>query len=217
MPTCSWLPCSKPRLMTSLDRSSRPCTAHKPMQILVIITVVCSPGAMGPGCAQSRCRCGRGEPSPGADVAGASHVLAQMWKGWAQPRHRSDSGKPSPGADVAGVGPVPAQMWQSPRRRRAEALQQPGRTRGRERERARQAYAVNEQREEERAERRQRGVDHQRVRCVRNPLGVPASERSSASQARARASVCVCVCVCVWCVWCVYVRVCVRCEIRRRT
>ena len=41
MPTCSWLPCSKPRLMTSLDRSSRPCTAHKQTQIFVVITVVC--------------------------------------------------------------------------------------------------------------------------------------------------------------------------------
>ncbi len=40
--------------------------------------------------AQSRRRCGRGEPSPGADVAGVS---------------------PSPGADVAGASPVPAQMW----------------------------------------------------------------------------------------------------------
>ena len=29
----------------------------------------------------SRCRCGRGEPSPGADVAGASAVPAQMWHG----------------------------------------------------------------------------------------------------------------------------------------
>jgi hypothetical protein len=148
---------------------------------LVIITVVCSPGAMGPRCAQSRCRRGRGKPSPGADVAGASHVLAQM--------------------------------WQSPRRRRAEALQQPGRTRGRERERARQAYAVNEQREEERAERRQRGVDHQRVRCVRNPLGVPARKRAKQRLAslRARAVLCACVYVCAWCVWCVHVRVCAGC------
>ncbi len=31
--------------------------------------------------AQSRRRCGRGEPSPGADVAGASPVPAQMWLG----------------------------------------------------------------------------------------------------------------------------------------
>jgi hypothetical protein len=39
--------------------------------------------------AQSRCRCERGERSPGADVAAVSLVPAQMW---------------------AGVGPVPAQM-----------------------------------------------------------------------------------------------------------
>jgi hypothetical protein len=40
--------------------------------------------------AQSRRRCGRGGPSPGADVAG---------------------GALSPGADVAAKSPVPAQMW----------------------------------------------------------------------------------------------------------
>jgi hypothetical protein len=48
-----------------------------------------------------RCRCGSGEPSPGADVAGASLVPVQM--AW---------GERSPGADVAGVGPVPVPMWQ---------------------------------------------------------------------------------------------------------
>ena len=31
--------------------------------------------------AESRCRCGRGEPSPGADVAGVSPVPVQMWQG----------------------------------------------------------------------------------------------------------------------------------------
>ena len=31
--------------------------------------------------AQSRCRCGGGEPSPGADVAGVSPVPVQMWRG----------------------------------------------------------------------------------------------------------------------------------------
>jgi hypothetical protein len=36
---------------------------------------------MRAGRAQSRCRCGRGEPSPGADVAGASLVLAETWQG----------------------------------------------------------------------------------------------------------------------------------------
>jgi hypothetical protein len=29
----------------------------------------------------SRCRCGRGEPGPGADVAGVSPVPVQMWQG----------------------------------------------------------------------------------------------------------------------------------------
>ena len=45
---------------------------------------------MWQGRAQSRCRCGRGEPSPGADVA---------------------AGEPNPSADVAGASPVPVQMW----------------------------------------------------------------------------------------------------------
>jgi hypothetical protein len=31
---------------------------------------------------QSRCRCGRGESSPGADVAAVSPVPVQMWQGW---------------------------------------------------------------------------------------------------------------------------------------
>jgi hypothetical protein len=39
------------------------------------------PAQMWEGRAQSRRRCGRGEPSPGADVGGASPVPAQMWDG----------------------------------------------------------------------------------------------------------------------------------------
>ena len=31
-------------------------------------------------CMQSRYRCGRGEPSPAADVAEVSPVLLQMWR-----------------------------------------------------------------------------------------------------------------------------------------
>jgi hypothetical protein len=38
---------------------------------------------------QSCCSCGRGEPSPGTDVAGVGPVPEQMWPG-----------EPSPGADV---------------------------------------------------------------------------------------------------------------------
>jgi hypothetical protein len=58
------------------------------------------PAQMWSGGAQSRCRCGRGEPSPSADV---------------QPRPsrahaNSAGGEPSPGADVGGVSPVPMQM-----------------------------------------------------------------------------------------------------------
>ena len=63
----------------------RPASAH------------CGAGAHGSACghrvrrerrngAQSRCRCGRGEPSPGADsdVAAVGQVPAQMWQRWAQ-------------------------------------------------------------------------------------------------------------------------------------
>ncbi len=49
---------------------------------------------------QSRCRCGRGEPSPGADVGGGS----------------SD-------ADVGGVSPIPAQMWRAHGQRNGETQQ----------------------------------------------------------------------------------------------
>jgi hypothetical protein len=42
--------------------------------------------------AQSWCRCGRGGPSPGADVAGVGPVLVQMWPGWAQSRPRRNRG-----------------------------------------------------------------------------------------------------------------------------
>ena len=38
--------------------------------------------------AQSRCRCGRGGPNPGADVAVVGVVPAQMWQGRAQSRRR---------------------------------------------------------------------------------------------------------------------------------
>jgi hypothetical protein len=61
---------------------------------------------------QSRRRCGRGGPSPGADVGGVGPVPMQMWQGWAQSWCRCGRGEPSPGADVGGVGPVLMQMWQ---------------------------------------------------------------------------------------------------------
>jgi hypothetical protein len=32
-------------------------------------------------CAKSRCRCGSGEPSSGADAAGVRSVSVQMWQG----------------------------------------------------------------------------------------------------------------------------------------
>ncbi len=55
---------------------------------------------MWKGRAQSRCRCGRGGPSPADNVAGVRRVPVQRWQGVT-----------SPGADVAGASPVPAQMW----------------------------------------------------------------------------------------------------------
>ena len=36
---------------------------------------------MWQGQARSRCRCGRVEPNPGADVAGLSPIPVQMWQG----------------------------------------------------------------------------------------------------------------------------------------
>ncbi len=64
------------------------------------------------GRAQSRCRGGRGEPSPGAEVAAVSPVPVQSWQGRAQSRCRVGRGEPSPGAEVAGASPVPVQRWQ---------------------------------------------------------------------------------------------------------
>jgi hypothetical protein len=52
-----------------------------------------------------RIRCGRGEPSPGADVAGVSPVPpVQMWQGCAQSRRRCGRGEHSPGADCCAMG-----------------------------------------------------------------------------------------------------------------
>ena len=51
---------------------------------------------------KSRCRCGSGEASPGADVARASFSLGADVAG----------ASPSPGADVAGASLVSVQMWQ---------------------------------------------------------------------------------------------------------
>jgi hypothetical protein len=67
---------------------------------------------MWQGRAHSQRRCGRGEPSPSADVAGASPLPVQMWHGRAQSHCRCGMGEPSPSADVAGASPVPVQMWQ---------------------------------------------------------------------------------------------------------
>jgi hypothetical protein len=50
------------------------------------------PAQMRQGRAPSRCRCGRGESSPGADAAGASPVPAQMRQGRAQSRCRCGEG-----------------------------------------------------------------------------------------------------------------------------
>ena len=58
----------------------------------------------GAGWQKSRCRCGRGQPRPGRDVARVSAVLLVGGL----------RGERSPGADVGGVSPLLGQMW--PRR-----------------------------------------------------------------------------------------------------
>jgi len=51
------------------------------------------PVRMWQGRAQSRCRCGSGEPSPSADVAAPCPVPVQMRQGWAQvPEQRVSAG-----------------------------------------------------------------------------------------------------------------------------
>ena len=60
----------------------------------------------GSGVPQSRCRCGRGEPKPGADVAGASPIPVQMRRR-CTPVRADVAGEPSRGAEVAAVCPSP--------------------------------------------------------------------------------------------------------------
>ena len=59
---------------------------------------------MWQGSAESRRRCGTGEPRPGVE-----RLAAAMWQGRAESRRRCGRGEPSPGADVAGVSPARAQ------------------------------------------------------------------------------------------------------------
>ena len=56
------------------------------------------PVQMWAGRTQSWCRCGSGEPSPGADVAAASPVPVQMWARRAESRCRCGSDEPSSAA-----------------------------------------------------------------------------------------------------------------------
>jgi hypothetical protein len=51
---------------------------------------------------QSRCRCERGKPSPGADVGVMGPVPVQMWERWAQSRCRCGKGEFDPSADLQG-------------------------------------------------------------------------------------------------------------------
>jgi hypothetical protein len=57
-------------------------------------------GSVSQGGVQSRRRCGRGEPSPDANVEGLRRS-----------RCRCERGEPGPGTDVAALNPVPVQMW----------------------------------------------------------------------------------------------------------
>ncbi len=63
-------------------------------------------------CRKSRGRAGRGETSPGADVAGVSLVPVQMWRGRAQSSCYCGRGEPSVGADMAAVSPIVVLLWQ---------------------------------------------------------------------------------------------------------
>ena len=51
---------------------------------------------------QSRCRCGRGGPSPVAGVGGVRPALVQ---------NRAEAGRSGPWADVGGASPVPVRRW----------------------------------------------------------------------------------------------------------
>ncbi len=67
------------------NMTSRVCECDsEPMALFGFIeTVSRVPMQMWQARAESQCRCGRREPSPNADVAGASRIAAQMWQGWA--------------------------------------------------------------------------------------------------------------------------------------
>jgi hypothetical protein len=59
-----------------------PATRHMHSLKLIPERQLCQPvySATQGDAAQSRRRCGSGEPSPGADVAAVSRVPAQMWQ-----------------------------------------------------------------------------------------------------------------------------------------
>jgi hypothetical protein len=83
----------------SVPLTPRPCRVRTPQ------AAHAAPAASAPA------PCTADEPSPGADVGGASPVPVQMSQGRAQSRRRCGRGEPSHGADVGGASPVPAQMW----------------------------------------------------------------------------------------------------------
>ena len=60
------------------------------------------------GRAQSRCRCGTGEPSPGADVAAAGPVSVNMWHGRETRHCGRDGTAPAPTCSTASTFPLPA-------------------------------------------------------------------------------------------------------------
>jgi hypothetical protein len=66
------------RQLGNVELEGAPFTVQTERGIVKVLPV---PVQMWQGWAQSRCRRGRGEPSPGADVAGVSPVLVQMWQG----------------------------------------------------------------------------------------------------------------------------------------
>ena len=80
--------CMRPRLarqmsvalhgaLAELWKGVSPVPAQMWLGVSPVVTQLRAPRAQ----AQSRRRCGGGEPSPGADVAGVSPVQVQMWQG----------------------------------------------------------------------------------------------------------------------------------------
>jgi hypothetical protein len=107
-PRCG-LPCSRTRARACAAFDGSPCSRWQ-TSARVWGGVSPVPAQMWLGWAQSRRRCGRGEPLPrrGCAVGYAQAVAACALSTGTQSLCRCGRGEPSPGADVAGVSPVAA-------------------------------------------------------------------------------------------------------------